>query len=103
MTFAALLPFLLSAAGGFAVRHFNILGKLASMLGNGNIRKDPPMPTLSPAPLNVETILKDAVLAAIRQAAADAFSGHLQSIKQEIVVAVQVAIKAAASDLKAKE
>lgn len=104
ISLATLVPYLL-VAGGYAIRHFNILGKAASLLGVGGASATPTkagMPTINVGAPGSHPVLSDAVNAAIKQAVSDVVSGHVSSIKSEIKAAVSAAVAAAVADLKAK-
>lgn len=110
MTLATLMPYLL-VVGGYLIRHFDLLGKAASLLGGSNPLAGPtPAPTPVPAPkatglplpaiLGNHPVLSDAVSAAIKQAVSDAVSGHMTSVQSEIQSAVAAAVAAAVADMK---
>ena len=106
MTLATLLPYLIFAAGWLA-RHWDVLGKLLGVLGGGNPFAAPsaPLPVVKiplPTVLGSHPVLSDAVNAAIKQAVQDEISGHITSLKSEILLAAKAAAAAAAADLKAK-
>lgn len=105
MTLAALMPYLL-VAGGYLIRHFDILGKAASLLAGSNPLASPAAPAKSPVfpslTLGNHPVLSDAVNAAIKQAVGDAVGGHVTSIRGEIEAAVKAAVSAAVADLKPK-
>lgn len=118
MTLELLLPYILSAVGGFALRHFNVLGKLGSLIAGPAAPLAPAIPAATTAHPVLDTIkadvsamasklmgthpvLSDAVTAAIKQAVADETSGQVASAKGELLLVIQAAVKAAMADMTA--
>lgn len=103
MTFSVILPYLLSAVAGWLVKHFGLIESLLGKASGPNpaapASKPPPLPGLN---VGNHPILSDAVNAAIKQAVQDAVSGHIASLKGEILASAKAAAEAAAADLKAK-
>ena len=103
MTFSSILPYLL-VIGGYLARHYDVLGKMLSLVG---LAAGPnPADVASGKPSTVAAgnhpVLSDAVNAAIKQAVADVTAGHIASLKDELKAVAKAAADAAVADIKAK-